>query len=1646
MVNLEKDLTSINSTFPFRPKYIVDRTNLIDLTTSKLQNLDMIIIDGDSGCGKSELAAQFCEKYKENSLSLFVKASNIPSYDCYYVLFEFANQIQYLSEGNELELSQFEDNDFTRYQFKLNKYIKKKKFKNFYLVVDGIDSLETEKFEKIAWVFNALRSIDTSAMKLIVTGDRQKLCSFFNYERRFQLDSMTIPNLTKSEVISFLNENEHDDSELIDLFYLQSKGNPQKLNTLINIYKNKEKPDISKKEQPLEHLFKILLEQFIQGDSQVEEILALLTHCETNLEIKEIAEILSLSMEKITPLLKTEQVLQLNSGYVIIEPESLFKHIKKTIPQKYEKIVLEKMVIYITEKQGTDSKLTSRLYKYYFKLDKHKEVLNFLSPAYCSELIKQNPSSGNMGDYTRIGMESATAVGNYNEIMRFSLLQSILSGRGVYQIYSLEVEARLSIGDIHGAFYLANSAFLVEDKLKLTALILNRLFIKNLLIPEEIHLKIKELVLLIDVKNSIPAIIETVNLLIDVDPHTAIDLLEKVPTNKAFGSLQDWILSQISMEKLSKLKYDGEESDSKQSQVVEKIASRINNKGLRELLSSINTFSRNKDSNAILKLIESSDMGQIKIMLLRIWLASNPEQVDLSTVMTKALDIIIGSTQFVINASVLLDVSKPLKAIQDENARLTLVERIRKLTENENCRRPSTDYIRLSILLAESEFSDTVQLNSVYQDILANVNESSDLETKISGWTSLLASIEQSGKLSLEINKLKNLLEKNVLNQLDANLSILASQERLFDSIFSDIQYCSDSFVQKIFAIIPKVNTQYRRELIYINYIKSYLVSNTENKSNTIFKNIFGLLHSRNAKRIYISTLFDFIDINPERFKDLEIQFWLSEAEKFSGITQLLDIYSCILKLTKIRNADTTETDKYIKAIYSILDTLDSSIEKIHVLFYLAKGLSDEFPELVSEFISEISKIKQRNSNTHWATHSLLITNSALLIRVLIGLLGRVSDINSYIKETSEIIESNFDGSNKLELFVDMAERFYLAKEKKIFEELLVTKIITIVEQSKDSDRIFFNNLSTASRVIYLHHNSTYEEYLNRIDDPFKKDQIILNTIEFFLSKCSLFDDCDISNNRTTITFDECLDIIKLAKNLKTDHILSSVINRLIDLIHQNRKKLSRTQLLDLSNGLEKFIDEKFPDSSNIQHDGYEIYLKSMLLKLDTSQYVQSKYEQLNIRASKIPNVSDSIFVKIMILSSLSDNRERFEQLIKKITKEIQDKLTLIESFQERIEKFQLFTKTLYEIDRSSCKKYLKDVFTEIYQSENNLIETQKNFIDLAYKIDPNLAEKLISLYDDDPAREESKEELTTHLLKIKSQFDFDIEKIDDAKYLPEISSILLRELNSNLKVPKTYKFLVPFIKKTSDLSYEESYPTFALVIEHVIRSYKGTKAANESIIGLFNNLKFSLNLISILEQNDVSRTKQLTDGTQVQPHGRNIVIKAGERTIAEQWLKNWIQNTLIDDIIIIDPFFEKEDLVLLSQISEINPEATVKILSGFSNSYRKDNRLLKDDYKMYWDKISHDLPPETDFIFVGREPDMVAPFHDRYWIVPSANKGLRLGGSYNFLGISKSSEISTLDESMISQINKEIIDQFINKQTTKLANGVRLVYNIFGI
>jgi hypothetical protein len=238
------------------------------------------------------------------------------------------------------------------------------------------------------------------------------------------------------------------------------------------------------------------------------------------------------------------------------------------------------------------------------------------------------------------------------------------------------------------------------------------------------------------------------------------------------------------------------------------------------------------------------------------------------------------------------------------------------------------------------------------------------------------------------------------------------------------------------------------------------------------------------------------------------------------------------------------------------------------------------------------------------------------------------------------------------------------------------------------------------------------------------------------------------------------------------------------------------------------------------------------------------------------------------------------------------------------------------------------------------------------------------------------------------------------------------------------------------------AYPILAWAVENAARKYSDTDQASRLLRPLFTSTVQTAMLVRELAKRLSGQKRLAQQMASSSPYLDGLTIHSGERNTALQFITEWFENNLGDYLKVCDPYFGTDDLEMLKLVMATKPTCRIQILT--SEEHQRNLPLpLKQTYRNHWrQKWSDQNPPNTQIVVVGIRSNGKSPIHDRWWI--SNGSGLRVGTSFNSLGVKRTSEISIFSKEE-ALAKEEEIDRYLDNRICAYGDD-QLEYDIFNL
>ena len=524
---------------------------------------------------------------------------------------------------------------------------------------------------------------------------------------------------------------------------------------------------------------------------------------------------------------------------------------------------------------------------------------------------------------------------------------------------------------------------------------------------------------------------------------------------------------------------------------------------------------------------------------------------------------------------------------------------------------------------------------------------------------------------------------------------------------------------------------------------------------------------------------------------------------------------------------------------------------------------------------------------------------------------------------------------------------------------------------------------------------------------------------------------------------EDLFDLCEFLPKISDDAMIYCFVESIVESMTSTRTKerITRQQRADILQQLSRAIESTLPKTHGITHDGYKIIALGQIGRLQ--RLSRSEWTALTNRARAVPNLADRVLVLSLIADAMpGKERELSEQTIEEAAEMIEQIPTTL----DRVGRYESIARTMH--NPQEAQQYLVTAMKFALGSESpEMYAAQRRMIDLAHRLDPQMAGTLASLADDDPAREHSRNNLKNRLeiLNLKKMMIDQKERDQIGSpsfrlHCPAASRMALGSLNAGRTTPIHFDNTRDFAVLASELPITESLPILEWIVENAVQRYSGTDQATAYIRPIFDAMVSATRLAAESASRASSKLKWIDHCSAGSSVTNSVLVSAGERDRAMEHLRIWIETSVDEYPKICDPYFGPDDLEILPVVSATKPNCRVHILT--SKRHHHDYTSVEHSYREGWRRISDQAPPVAEITIAGLESSGLLPIHDRWWL--SKGSGLRIGTSFNSLGGRRESEISYLtpDEATIREME---VDQYLYRTALEHA-GERVLYTTFNL
>jgi hypothetical protein len=609
--------------------------------------------------------------------------------------------------------------------------------------------------------------------------------------------------------------------------------------------------------------------------------------------------------------------------------------------------------------------------------------------------------------------------------------------------------------------------------------------------------------------------------------------------------------------------------------------------------------------------------------------------------------------------------------------------------------------------------------------------------------------------------------------------------------------------------------------------------------------------------------------------------------------------------------------DEMQKSLCKELDAAWNSLEwdwrRVEVGFRIAAALAEEYPEIGATYFEEASKVRNGVvfDTKKRATTFLLCTKIAL--RSFGYLLKRNRESVQNLSDMQSLIASVSSRLDRLRLWTELSLRYYSADRLDDCSRVCRDEVRPLLEDIRPLGHSDFGRaLAEAAPALFCCQPETAIEQIKLLRQPLR-DSALDSIARYILQRIPPDDAFSAPLDKAyDVDFDDVQKLFRVIGEIENDALSYRLILAIgCTVAHKKRETFSREQKRLVRERILHLSREKFPARGCIEHEGYAIAAEAQAHRIDGTG---ADWESLAERARCLPNSSDCVYVLLAIASCMPSSVTRVRQTI---FDEAEKKANLLVSAHDRFTRLVELADALTVHDNANARRVVTMAGKVWSASEKGVDSTPRHLIDLAHRLDPELAAALAKELDDDPARAQVSRELRSQL-EVKSLLgtlgEDELLPLHHREHLPQVAWTALGEINAGTRLPLQADAIWNLLQTAGELPLQLAYPVVSLAICSAGLRFAGTNQSSDILRSIFAGA----NIAASVTKDLVTRSPHRIQASEVEKPASGVLIANGEKNKAMIWLEQWCSVNVGDSIVICDGYFGLEDLSVVKLLASI--------------------------------------------------------------------------------------------------------------------------------
>ncbi|MGC2742065.1 MAG: ATP-binding protein, partial [Candidatus Angelobacter sp.] len=418
---------TICTSFPEMPQPTIARENLlVALETMLNGDLQMIILEGEEGVGKTTLLAQFARRNSEHTVSVFIRPTSWYTSDPEILTSDLINQMNWIVSSKEIPSREAMGTALLRRSVYELMRFSGRTSKKIVFVVDGLTAIPAERrFSRDAIL--ELIPFGYPQFKFIFSGKSEELAGLKPLAHMVW-KTFQVPPFSRDEARALFGT--EVSQTFIDDIYSVCKGLPGYFATIQRLLKSGAKPEELATDLPtsLPQLFDLEWKTVDRSNSLQIEIVAFLAHDKNSHSLADLEVLFRHPQHDITASLKELSFVTIpaNSTAPVQFVSDAFRTYAAQQLSRESRVVVDRVVDSLLSQPESVVALKF-LPTYLSETARHQSLLEYLSPDRFERMLAMTEQLTPLQRTIELGFRTAQKLNKDEELFRFGVQSSTVA-------------------------------------------------------------------------------------------------------------------------------------------------------------------------------------------------------------------------------------------------------------------------------------------------------------------------------------------------------------------------------------------------------------------------------------------------------------------------------------------------------------------------------------------------------------------------------------------------------------------------------------------------------------------------------------------------------------------------------------------------------------------------------------------------------------------------------------------------------------------------------------------------------------------------------------------------------------------------------------------------------------------------------------------------------------------------------------------------------------------------------------------------------------------------------------------------------------------------------------------------------------------